>query len=92
MEEASQMQMEALEEVGLAPTRRNLHYLRSTALDHPELALYVRHNTCRDGDLCCVGGSAPSLSLLSLDNEPVQWPPADLREGVPLVVVAGSAT
>jgi len=92
MEEATLMQKEALREVGISPNHRNLRSLRSTALRHPELALYVKNNTCRDGELCQVDAPAPRLTLLSLDNSPVQWPPADLPEGVALVVVAGSTT
>ena len=47
MEEAARMQAAALREVGLAPTAGHLAVLRATALVHPELALYVRHNICR---------------------------------------------
>jgi hypothetical protein len=91
MEEASLMQMEALRKVGLEATPANLRALRTTALAHPELALYVQHNISRDGPLA-MGHIAPPAKLIDLKAAPVSWPPVDLETGVPLVVAAGSVS
>ena len=52
MEEAAVMQGEALREVGLQSSSRNLALLRDAALRHPDIALYVRHNLNRDAYMC----------------------------------------
>jgi len=89
MEEASRMQLRALREVGIAPTQRNLALLRSTALEHPELALYVRNNKCRQGALA-VGDRAPVLQLHELDGTPRRFPAEATAR--PQVVFAGSVS
>ena len=87
------MQAEALAEVGVEPTPSNLALLRSAALEHPELALYVLHNSCRDGKLCLVGEAAPHVRVCTpLDPSEVTFPPGDLPIGIPLVVLAGSTS
>jgi len=91
MEEAALMQAEALEQVGLQPSSRNLAQLRAAALQHPEIALYVVHNLNRDGALI-EGDEAPRMNLLTLDGVEEEWPPTTLRAGVPMVVVAGSVS
>lgn len=91
MEEAALMQAEALEEVGLQPSGRNLAQLRATALQHPEIALYVQHNLNRDGPLV-EGDEAPRMNLLTLDGVEEEWPPTTLHVGMPIVVVAGSVS
>jgi len=84
-------QAEALEQVGLQPSSRNLAQLRAAALQHPEIALYVVHNLNRDGALI-EGDEAPRMNLLTLDGVEEEWPPTTLRAGVPMVVVAGSVS
>jgi hypothetical protein len=90
MEEAARMQAAALVQVGLSPTARNLAVLRATALDHPELALYVRHNKCRQGDLK-VGDVAPAVSLHDLNGKLVDSPLGSVG-GRPHVIFAGSVS
>lgn len=89
MEEAALMQSEALDAVGIAPTHRNLCLLRSTALRHPEIALYVRHNRNRDGNLA-VGAVAPPMTLCTLEGQQAAWPPTDLAPGGLVVALCGS--
>jgi len=85
------MQAEALRHVGLEASARNLQRLRQTALDNPQLAVYVRNNICHDGNLK-EGDEAPPVELISTDEAPVFFPPVDLQVGVPLVVIAGSVS
>ena len=90
MEAASRMQFQSLKEVGLAPTARNVALLRATALEHPEIALYVRHNRCRKGELQ-VGDSAPQgVELYDLDGGKASFPL--LVEKKVQVFFAGSVT
>lgn len=91
MEEASLMQHEALQEVGLTPSPHNLALLRATALKHPELALYVRNNVSREGHLQS-NDVAPEVHLRTIENKSFQWPPKDMKAGVPLVVISGSTS
>ena len=93
MEAAARMQFAALREVGLAPTVRNVSLLRATALLHPELALYVRNNRCRQGRLQ-IGDPAPRVQLHSVGGGIVVFPPiaaAGARDQQQ-VVFAGSVT
>ena len=83
------MQLRALREVGIAPNQRNLALLRSTALEHPELALYVRNNKCRQGSLA-VGDRSPVLQLHELDGTPRRFPVEATAR--PQVVFAGSVS
>lgn len=92
MEEASIMQLEALEKVGIEPSQHNLALMRAAALKHPEIALYVKNNICRDGTICRVGEVAPSCMLRDLEQRQVAWPPSDMKEGVPVVAIAGSVS
>jgi hypothetical protein len=85
MEVAGRMQLAALSEVGLAPTAQNLALLRSAALAHPELALYVQHNRCRQGALR-VGDKAPQLELYELNGCAAAFPPAEQRVHVTFAV------
>ena len=74
MEVASRMQFAALREVGLAPTAKNVALLRAKALEHPEIALYVRYNRCRQGELH-VGDSAPrGIVLYDLEGGTTAFP------------------
>ena len=95
MEEAARMQARALREVGIEPTQRSLHVLRATALKHPELALYVRNNLCRRGDLQ-VGDVVPTMPLFTVeDGREVSFPqmPQQAAQGDCLhVVFAGSVS
>lgn len=90
MEAAARMQFQSLKEVGLAPTARNVALLRATALEHPEIALYVRHNRCRKGELK-VGDSAPQgVKLYDLNGRTASFPL--LAEQKVQVFFAGSVT
>lgn len=92
MEEATLMQKEALEAVGIEPTAQHLAQLRAAALKNPELALYVMNNLCRDGEICRFGENAPECVVRNLENQKLPWPPKDMVDGVPLVVIAGSVS
>jgi len=89
MEEAVLMQGEALRAIGVPATHRYLTLLRSTALRHPEAALYVKNNINRDGSLAA-GDVAPRVQLLALDGSKVAWPPLHLPRSQPLLVFCGS--
>jgi hypothetical protein len=88
---AAEMQETALVQAGLRPTSENLDRLRDAALRNPELARYVRHNRCRQGELR-VGDRAPNIALVDLagcaSSLLPELAPAQPRR--PLVVLAGS--
>lgn len=91
MEEAARMQCRALERVGLAASERNLALLRAAALDHPELALYVRHNRCRQGTLS-VGDVVPTIQLFDLQGDTGRAWPCPTAAGAAEVIFAGSVS
>ena len=92
LDAAETMQQGALRQAGLLPTPSNLALLRDAALRHPELALYVRYNRCRRGELA-VGKPAPDVPLVTLEGKVLRLEEvvgAAAAAGLPLVLVAGS--
>lgn len=96
MEVAHDLQVEVLREFGVTDAQigRALHELRTFANRHPELALYVRHNRARRGELR-EGDECPSVPLAELAGTGVGAPRPLLEfggsaGGKPLVLIAGS--
>lgn len=102
MDVATEVQRQVLCEFGVS--KQNLHAglmaLRSAALRHPEIALYVKYNRARQGELR-VGCPAPDVKVVPVresdgsdlmssakieSSSLLQYE----RQGRPLVVVAGS--
>ena len=66
--------------------------LRDAALRHPEIALYVRHNRCRRGELA-IGHQPPDVPLVALDGKQLQLGEvveSAAAAALPLVLIAGS--
>jgi len=69
MEVADQIQRQVLREFGIQPHHmvEGLRQLRSAALRHPELAIYVRFNRCERGSLR-EGDPCPNIALYDLEG------------------------
>jgi hypothetical protein len=69
MEVADQIQRQVLREFGIQPHHmvEGLRQLRSAALRHPELAIYVRFNRCERGSLR-EGDPCPNIVLYDLEG------------------------
>lgn len=86
---AAEMQQTALLRTGLRPTSENLDLLRDAALRNPELARYVRHNRCRQGQLR-LGDAAPNVAVLDLTGAATRLLPTFEQSRRPVVILAGS--
>ena len=89
IEVASEVQKEVLREFDVPEGA--LHAYRCAANKFPDIALYVKYNRARQGDLQ-VGSKAPDVSLISLEDDGSTRIQSLLELGKdrPLVLIAGS--
>eukprot|EP00698_Gefionella_okellyi_P002070 TRINITY_DN1194_c0_g1_i1.p1 TRINITY_DN1194_c0_g1~~TRINITY_DN1194_c0_g1_i1.p1 ORF type:complete len:246 (+),score=38.08 TRINITY_DN1194_c0_g1_i1:106-843(+) len=101
-----ELQERVVREFGYGPSRELVQYgvdlLRAAQAMYPddqeirEIALYIKYNRCRDGDLN-VGDVAPNVALYPMDNQQFCVPEVPtplwlLSREQPLVLIGGSLT
>ena len=91
MDVAEEIQRQVCREFKVQPHHmvEALRQLRSAALRHPELAIYVRYNRCERGSLR-EGDPCPNVPLYDLNGEKVMIRGLASRSDQKLVILAGS--